>query len=96
MAGKRKPLPVAEIRKRQRAAGKASAGPRREPSKGDRVTPEGYVQPGKYKGSRHVERNREIVRARVEGATVKALARKYRLAPKTIEHIVRYFVDEEA
>lgn len=90
-----KKLTKKEIRERQRQAGLARVGPRRKPRKGERVTPDGYVIPGRYKGTRNIERNRVIKTLMENGASAEDLGYDFDLSPKTIEHIYRYFVEDE-
>lgn len=87
---KSKKLTKRQIRERQAAAGRASAGPRRAPEGEDRVSAKGYVQPGRYKGTRNAERNAKIVKAIEAGQTKKQVAARYGLSVVTVEQIVRY------
>lgn len=93
--GKSKPLSLKEIRERQREAGLARTGPRAVPEEGDAVTEDGFRVPGRYKGSRHVERNREIVQRFRDGEKPSSIGKAFGISPKTVDHIQRYFVEPE-
>ena len=95
MPKKKRKLPVAEIRRRQRQAGLDRKGPRVKAKKGDRLSDKGYRQPHRYKGNRDRERNRGIVEDLDRGVSASKLAEKHGLAVSTIEWIGRYYADED-
>lgn len=102
--GRTKKLTKAEIREAQAKAGRARYGTGIKPRKSDVVSAAGYRVPefhARFKMTKHLDRNREIVR-KVHRASdtnrqkvALELAEKFGISIKTVFHVARYFREPE-
>lgn len=86
-----------EIKRRRQEAGFARKGPRVKPANSSERSDAGYKVPKQHAFTLHLERNKAIVAEVGDApkgtrqAVIRKLARQHGLAPKTVDHIARYF-----